>query len=37
VIILIFAAAYLYARAKGPVPHAVDPVEEKATELLAEE
>jgi YkoY family integral membrane protein len=37
VIILIFAAAYLYARAKGPVPHAVDPLEEKATELLTEE
>ena len=37
VIVAIFAVAYLYARAKGPVPHAVDPVEEKATELLAEE
>ena len=37
IIIAIFAAAYAYARAKGPVEHALDPMEEKATELLADE
>ena len=37
IIVLIFAVSYLYARAKGPVPHPIDPVEEKATKLLAEE
>ncbi len=36
-IIAIFAAAYFYARAKGPVEHALDPMEEKATDLLADE
>src|SRR4030095_10995793 len=33
-IIIIFGAAYLYARAKAPVEHAIDPMEEKAAELL---
>jgi YkoY family integral membrane protein len=33
----IFAAAYIYAWIKGPVEHALDPTEEKATELLADE
>ena len=36
-IIAIFIAAYFYARAKGPVEHALDPMEEQATELLADE
>jgi hypothetical protein len=36
-IVAIFAAAYLYARAKGPVEHAIDPTEEKATELLTDD
>jgi len=36
-IIIILGAAYLYARAKGPVEHAVDPMEEKAAELLTSE
>jgi YkoY family integral membrane protein len=36
-IAVIFAAAYIYARLKGPVEHALDPMEEKATELLADE
>jgi len=36
-ILAIFAAAYIYARAKGPVEHALDPMEEKATELLADD
>jgi predicted tellurium resistance membrane protein TerC len=36
-IIAIFIAAYVYARAKGPVEHALDPMEEQATELLADE
>jgi len=35
-IVGIFAAAYAYARAKGPVEHALDPMEEQATELLAD-
>jgi YkoY family integral membrane protein len=30
----IFAVAYIYARAKGPVEHALAPMEEQATELL---
>jgi len=33
-IVAIFAVAYIYARAKGPVAHAIDPREEQATELL---
>jgi predicted tellurium resistance membrane protein TerC len=33
----IFAAAYVYARAKGAVGHAIDPMEEKAAELLTHE
>ena len=33
----IFAAAYLYARAKGPVEHPFDPMQEKATELLTDD
>lgn len=37
VIIGIFAIAYVYARMKGPVPHSVDPMEEKATELLTDD
>ena len=36
-IVVIFAAAYFYARAKGPVEHPADAVEEEATELLASE
>jgi len=36
-IITIFIAAYIYARAKGPVEHALDPMEEKATELLTDD
>ena len=36
-IIAIFIGAYIYARAKGPVEHALDPMEEKATELLTSE
>jgi YkoY family integral membrane protein len=36
-IVAIFAAAYIYARIKGPVEHALDPMEEKATELLADD
>ena len=36
-IIAIFVAAYVYARMKGPVEHALDPMEEKATELLTSE
>jgi YkoY family integral membrane protein len=35
-IVVIFAAAYLYARLKGPVAQPVDSVEEKATELLSD-
>jgi YkoY family integral membrane protein len=35
-IVGIFAIAYLYARAKGPVERPVDLVEERATELLEE-
>jgi YkoY family integral membrane protein len=34
-IIAIFMAAYFYARAKGPVARPLDPLEEKATELLS--
>jgi YkoY family integral membrane protein len=37
IIAVIFVAAYLYARAKGPVEHARDRVEEKATELLSDD
>jgi len=33
---VIFVAAYFYARAKGPVEHAVDPLEEQAAELLSD-
>ena len=33
-IIVIFAVAYFYARAKGPVEHVPDPMEEQAAELL---
>jgi YkoY family integral membrane protein len=36
-IVAIFAAAYIYARIKGPVEHALDPMEEKATELLTDD
>ena len=36
-IVAIFAAAYIYARIKGPVAHARDLMEEKATELLVDE
>jgi YkoY family integral membrane protein len=36
-IVVIFVAAYLYARAKGPVERAVDGLEEEAAELLASE
>jgi YkoY family integral membrane protein len=36
-IIVIFVAAYIYARAKGPVEHALDPMEEQATELLTDD
>ena len=36
-IVAIFAASYIYARAKGPVAHALDPMEEKATELLTDD
>jgi YkoY family integral membrane protein len=36
-IVAIFAAAYIYARIKGPVEHALDPTEEKATELLTDD
>ena len=36
-IIGILGAAYLYARLKGPVEHPIDPMEEKATELLTSE
>jgi YkoY family integral membrane protein len=35
-IVGIFAVAFLYARAKGPIERPVDPVEEQATELLSE-
>ena len=37
VILVIFAAAYIYARAKGPVERPIDALEEQATELLASE
>ena len=36
-IVAIFAAAYIYARIKGPIEHALDPTEEKATELLTDD
>jgi len=36
-IVAIFAVAYIYARIKGPVEHALDPAEEKATELLTDD
>lgn len=36
-IIAIFTIAYIYARIEGPVEHALDPTEEKATELLVSE
>jgi YkoY family integral membrane protein len=36
-IVAIFAASYIYARAKGPVAHALDPTEEQATELLTDD
>jgi len=36
-IIIILGAAYFYARAKGPVEHPIDPMEEKAAELLTSE
>jgi predicted tellurium resistance membrane protein TerC len=36
-IVVIFFAAYVYARAKGPVEHALDPMEEQATELLTDD
>ena len=35
-IVVIFVVAYLYARAKGPVEHIADPMEEQATELLVD-
>ena len=36
-IVVIFVAAYFYARAKGPVERSLDPLEKHATELLASE
>jgi predicted tellurium resistance membrane protein TerC len=36
-IVAIFAVAYAYARVKGPVEHALDPTEEKATNLLTDD
>ena len=36
-IVVIFVAAYFYARAKGPVERPLDALEEAATELLASE
>jgi YkoY family integral membrane protein len=36
-IVAIFIAAYVYARAKGPAEHALDPMEEQATELLTDD
>jgi len=36
-IVAIFLAAYIYARAKGPVEHALDATEEQATELLTDD
>jgi YkoY family integral membrane protein len=36
-IIVIFAVAYIYARSKGPVPYAIDPMEEQAAELFTSE
>ena len=36
-IVVIFAAAYFYARVKGPVERPVDDLEEQATELLSDE
>ncbi len=33
----IFAVAYIYARIQGPVEHALDEMEEEATELLTED
>jgi YkoY family integral membrane protein len=36
-IVVIFIAAYFYARAKGPVERPLDPMEEQATDLLADE
>src|SRR6266550_1412516 len=36
-IVAIFAVAYIYARIKGPVEHALDPMEEKATDLLTDD
>ena len=36
-IVTIFAVAYFYARAKGPVDRPIDPLEEKATELLSDQ
>ena len=34
-IVAIFVAAYFYARAKGPVEHPLDPIEEKASDLTS--
>ena len=36
-IVAIFGAAYVYARIKGPVEHAPDPMQERAADLLIEE
>ena len=36
-IIVIFVVAYLYARARGPVEHKPDSMEEKATDLLTDD
>lgn len=36
-IVAIFLAAYIYARGKGPVEHALDATEEQATELLTDD
>lgn len=36
IIIVIFVAAYVYARAKGPAKHVRDAMEEQATELLVD-
>jgi YkoY family integral membrane protein len=36
-IVVIFAVSYVYARIQGPVEHAGDPMEEKASALLSEE
>ncbi len=36
-IIVIFVVAYIYARARGPVEHKPDSMEEEATDLLTDD